>query len=379
MNRVTEKPYPGLYVHIPFCKTRCPYCSFYSTTDLAQIDPFLHALSLEAASYRGLFPMFDTLYIGGGTPSVLNENQFETLFHLLRDCFPLTPHAEITVEVNPADLSAPMFSLLRSCGVNRLNIGVQSFHDDTLAFLGRRHRAGEAKEAFSSAYGAGFRDLGLDLLYGVPGQTTAAWMEDLGEATKQPVNHLSCYELTIEGGTPLDGRFRKGGFNLPDEGLQLEFFLDTSQFLAAAGFIHYEVSNFAKGAAALARHNRKYWRHIPYLGLGPAAHSFDGKRRRHNHGSLDAYLADLNDGKKPVAEEERLTREQRRLEVLFLGFRTAEGIDVGAFDKRFETDLLAEKALILAGLKQEGLITIENGFIRPTLRGMAIADQLALI
>ncbi len=370
---------PGLYLHIPFCKTKCPYCNFYSVTDLNLKERFLSALNAEMPFYREAFPFFDTLYIGGGTPSVLNGKEFETLFRHIHDHFSLSPDAEITVEINPADHDTDMLSLLRNLGVNRLNIGIQSFDDTILTFLGRRHKAREAREALALACRSGFAHLGLDLIYGVPGQDMASWMADLQYVKNLPIDHLSCYQLSLEQDTPLGSRFQNGDFALPIEQMQLDFFKKTSAFLREAGFLHYEVSNFARGADAMARHNQKYWHHIPYLGLGPAAHSFNGRKRWWNHRNLEAYLDDLGKGISPVADEERLRPEQLRLETLFLGFRTAAGVDIDAFYRKFKRDLLKEKSVMLKHLQQEGLVVIENGYIRPTLNGMAVADQLALI
>ena len=371
--------HPGLYIHVPFCRTKCPYCNFYSTTDLDCVNAFLKALAGEMSLYRKPFPFFDTFYIGGGTPSVLDRTEFETLFHSLRNAFSFAPQAEVTVEVNPADYDADLFAFLRDLGVNRLNIGVQSFDDGILAFLGRRHNAREAREAMSWACRAGFEHIGLDLIYGVPGQSLESWLAGLRYAATLPVDHLSCYQLTLERGTPLGTGYQNGEFDLPDENTQLDFFLQTSESLSHFGYLHYEVSSFAKGPEAMARHNRKYWDHIPYLGLGPAAHSFDGKKRWWNRKSVALYLEDLNKGVTPVEEEEWLSSDQLRLETLFLGFRTRRGIDIARFDRNFGGNLLSDKAEILARYTQEGLIVIENGFIAPTLAGMAVADQLALI
>lgn len=379
MENTEENRRPGLYAHIPFCKTKCPYCNFYSITDLGLIDAYIQALAGEMRLYRQQFPCFDTLYIGGGTPSVLDKARFETLFRHFRDTFSFDADSEVTVEINPADYDPDMFSFLRQLGVNRLNLGVQSFDDRILTFLGRRHNAREAKNALDSACQAEFTHLGVDLIYGVPGQSMASWLADLEYATSFPIDHLSCYQLSLERDTPLGNRFQNDEFDLPDEKEQLDFFIKTSDFLTHSGYFHYEVSNFAKGPDARARHNRKYWDHTPYLGLGPAAHSFDGKRRWWNRRSLPLYLEDLGKGQPPFEEEEMLTSDQFRLETLFLRFRTAAGVDVTAFNRAFQTDLLSEKAVILAHLEQEGLIMIQNGFLRPTLRGMAVADQLALI
>lgn len=379
MENMGKNRNPGLYIHIPFCKTKCPYCNFYSTTDLGFIDAFLTALAGEMRLYGQQFPFFDTLYIGGGTPSVLDKKKFETLFRHLGDAFSFDGNSEVTVEVNPADYDLDMFSFLRQLGVNRLNIGVQSFDDRILTFLGRRHNAGEAKMALDAVCRVGFAHLGLDLIYGVPGQDMESWLADLRRATAFPVDHLSCYQLTLERDTPFGTRLQNDEFDLPDEKEQLDFFINTSDFLTHSGYLHYEVSNFAKGLDAMARHNRKYWDHTPYLGLGPAAHSFDGHKRWWNRRALDSYLANLGKGSSSVEEEERLRPDQLRLETLFLGFRTAVGIDIAAFNRNFGTDFLSEKAVIIDRLEQERLIVIQDGFIRPTLNGMAVADQLALI
>ncbi|MBN1548095.1 MAG: radical SAM family heme chaperone HemW [Syntrophaceae bacterium] len=379
MKTSLENRIPGLYIHIPFCKTKCPYCSFYSTTNLNRNDLFLKALADEMTFYRESFPYFDTLYIGGGTPSVMNRIEFEMLFPFIKRNFSLSPHAEITVEINPADHDAEMFSFLKDLGVNRLNIGVQSFDDKVLAFLGRRHNAKEARTAMDWACQAGFEHLGCDLIYGVPEQSIKSWMADLQYAAGLSVDHLSCYQLSLERDTPLGTRYQNSEFSLPDERLQLEYFKITSAYLCDSGFLHYEVSNFARGIDAMARHNRKYWNHTPYLGLGPSAHSFDGRKRWWNRRTLESYLDDLSKGIVPLEEEEILRDDQLRLETLFLGFRTAAGIDINAFKRNFGTDLMQEKAVILTHLQQEGVIVIENGFIRPTLAGMAVADQLALI
>jgi oxygen-independent coproporphyrinogen-3 oxidase len=379
MEASADSRIPGLYIHIPFCKSKCPYCSFYSTTDLNLIDCFLKGLATEMAFYGEAFPYFDTLYIGGGTPSVLKMIEIERLFRDIRRHFSFSPDAEITFEVNPADLDLEMFTFLKNLGVNRLNIGVQSFDDGVLAFLGRRHNGREAGEALRQACRVGFAHLGLDLIYGIPKQTMDAWQADLEFAVGLPIDHISCYQLTLERDTPLGNRFQHSEFNLPEEEYQWAFFMATSRYLSGSGFLHYEVSNFARGTNAMARHNRKYWRHVPYLGLGPAAHSFDGRKRWWNLRSLMIYLEDLDRGVLPVAESEMLWDEQLRLETLFLGFRTAEGVDVAAFNQNFGTDLLQEKSLILRQWQEDKLIVIEGSRIRPTLAGMAVADQLALI
>jgi oxygen-independent coproporphyrinogen-3 oxidase len=371
-------PLPGLYVHVPFCVSKCGYCGFYSSTDRSQVPAYLAALGREIDLYRGWAACFDTLYIGGGTPSVLPPGDLEGLIGNLQSAFGIAAGAEITVEANPADITPGLLAELRRARVNRINIGVQSFDDGTLAFLGRRHDRRRAVAAVAAARRAGMGNIGLDLIYGVPGQGVDAWLATLCEAAALNPDHLSCYQLTPEAGTPLADRCRRKEVFLPDESLQADFFLKTSEFLEEAGYIHYEISNFARPGAE-SRHNRKYWNHAPYLGLGPAAHSFRGRERRWNRPSLPAYLKDLAADRPPVEASELLTDEQLRLEALFLGLRTRRGIRPDEYQRRYHYDLLAKKGKIITSLVEKGLVEIRDGFLRPTRAGMAVADSLALI
>jgi oxygen-independent coproporphyrinogen-3 oxidase len=369
---------PGLYIHIPFCLRKCAYCGFYSITDRSLIPAFRSALRREMAFYRGWTVSFDTLYIGGGTPSILPEGALEGLIADIRTAFTIATDTEITVEANPADITESLLASLRRSGVNRLNIGIQSFNDGILAFLGRRHNQKQAEEAIAAARRAGIENIGIDLIYGVPGQSMDVWLATLRAAVALNPNHLSCYQLTLEEGTPLAESCNQGKVVLPEEAVQADFFCNTSKFLEENGYLHYEVSNFAHPGRE-SRHNRKYWNHVPYLGLGPAAHSFDGRRRRWNHRSVKTYLEDLAAGKPPVANSELLTDEQLRLEALFLGFRTLRGICLETFMIRYGRDLLADKRDMIERLSAEGLVEIRDGFLRPTRAGMAVADSLALI
>lgn len=373
---------PGLYIHIPFCVKKCAYCGFYSVADLTLIPDFLAALRREMNLNKDFNRDFDTVYIGGGTPSVLAAADLERLICDIRTTFAITPDAEITLEANPGDITAGLLAALRRAGVNRLNIGCQSFDDDTLAFLGRRHEARQAVETILMAREAGFENLGIDLIYaipGPPGDAFAVWLSTLQTTLSFHPEHLSCYQFTVEADTPLAELCRKGEVALPDLDLQARYFFRTAEILEEADYQHYEVSNFALGDRFHSRHNSKYWNHTPYLGLGPAAHSFDGRQRRWNHRSVAAYLKDLAAGKPPVADSEFLTDEQLRLEALFLGFRTRRGIHLEDFKRRHGQDLLAEKEEILRKLKKDGLLEIRNGFLIPTRAGMAVADSLALI
>ncbi len=370
---------PGLYIHIPFCLSKCHYCDFYSSTSISAVPDFLDALFKEMEMYRPRFHSFDTVHIGGGTPSLLSPQHLENILIKVRENFNLLSNTEITIETNPADLNRSFLESMRERGISRINIGVQSFDEKVLGFLGRRHSVKQAVSSVGDSRKAGFHDMGLDLIYGVPGQDIESWLDTLKQAVAFSPEHLSCYQLTLEAKTPLGIRAQAGEFPVPGEELQHEFFIKTSQFLEVAGYLHYEVSNFARGKEHTSRHNQKYWDHSPYLGLGPAAHSFQCNQRWWNHRSLDQYLAAINTGNLPVEETETLTVEQLRLEALYLGLRTRKGISLQDFQKEYHYDLLAEKEKILSKLEEEGFVSIQDGTLYPTQIGLAVADSLSLI
>jgi oxygen-independent coproporphyrinogen-3 oxidase len=370
---------PGLYIHIPFCLSKCPYCDFYSVSSISMLPAFLEVLFKEMELYRGMIGPCDTVYIGGGTPSILNPRQLEAILKRVRENFQLLPNPEITLETNPADLDQASLASIRALGINRLTIGCQSFDQAILAFLGRRHSANQAVNAIEAARSAGFTNIGLDLIYGIPGQGIDAWMDTLRRALSFAPEHLSCYQLTVEPGTLLGISYRQGAFSLPDEILQHEFFIKTAAMLEDAGYVHYEVSNFARDMTLASRHNQKYWDHTPYLGLGPGAHSFSANRRWWNYRSVDRYITALTSGRLPVEASEGLTREQLQLEALYLGLRTKKGIHLQDYAARYRYDLLTQKGDRLTTLQDEGLIAIEDGYLYPTRAGLAVADSLALI
>jgi len=370
---------PRLYIHIPFCRTKCGYCNFYSITSLSSIPDFLEALGREMEMVRGEFGLFDTVYIGGGTPSILSPHEIENLLGRIRRNFVLLPGVEITVEANPSDLDFSLLESLLSLGVNRLNIGIQSFDQKILDFLGRRHTSIEAVSAIETAREAGFENIGLDLIYGIPRQNIRSWLDTLSQALAFVPEHLSCYQLTIESKTPLGKRYEQGEVSLPGEELESHFFIKTAESLEQAGYIHYEVSNFAREITLVSKHNQKYWDHTSYLGLGPAAHSFSGYRRWWNHRSVERYITDINAGKRAIEDTETLTMEQFRLEALFLGLRTKRGVCLKEFVEQYGCDLAVEKRDVLGRLKEEGLVTINGDYLVPTRAGLAVADSLALI
>ncbi len=369
----------GLYIHIPFCHSKCAYCNFYSITSINLIPIFVAALIKEIKLSKGTFDSFDTIYIGGGTPSVLTCEQLAEIIAALNKFLKIDSNAEITLEVNPGDVYSEYFKSLRSLGINRLNIGVQSFDEKILIFLGRRHNANEARQAIQDARTAGFKNLGIDLIYGVYGQSINLWKKTLAEAISFKPQHLSCYQLTLEANTPLYKKYLEKNIKEPSDNRQRKYFFTTAEKLEKAGYIHYEVSNFARNDKFKSKHNIKYWQHVPYLGLGPAAHSFLENKRWWNVASVKNYLEKLSQGKMPVESEEFLTPDQLKLETLFLGLRTSEGIDLKLYKKRFGIDLLADKKNVIESLVNNQFVEVKNGHLRPTLAGMAVADSMALV
>lgn len=398
----------GLYVHIPFCLSKCGYCSFYSVSATDLLDQFVPAVILEMEFYKSTFPSFDTIYIGGGTPSLLSAKQINDLLTAARRHFrfdePENNHPprhaggypegheypgghecrypeyiEITMEVNPGDASLEYLQTLHNLGINRLNIGIQSFDDELLKFLGRRHTAKQAAAVINDARLAGFHNIGIDLIYGVHAQEINDWKQTLHKALSFSPEHLSCYQLSLEEKTPLYAKYQQNGLKMPAEKEALDFFVTTSQLLTDAGYRHYEVSNFARVDYLKSSHNTKYWRHNPYLGLGPAAHSFLDTNRWWNKASITAYLQNIAAGRKPLEKSESLSLEQLALESWFLGMRTKDGINLKQYKNRFGADLLMEKRQSIDQLIQNNLLELKNGCLSPTLAGMAVADSLALI
>ena len=369
----------GLYIHIPFCVKKCSYCGFYSSTSISLVPDFLQALFKEMEITAHKFGAFDTVYIGGGTPSLLRPQQLGEILKRVHSHFDLQSGAEITLEANPGDLDRPFLQELVALGFNRLNVGVQSFEDKVLQFLGRRHSSEEALSAVEHSRWAGFDNLGLDLIYGIPGQSMKSWLGSLARAVAFGPEHLSCYQLSVEKNSPLEKELARGKFSLPGEGEQYDFFMKTAEFLENSGYLHYEVSNFARGIKYFSRHNQKYWDHTPYLGLGPAAHSFLGNQRWWNYPSLQQYLAEIQQARSPIQATEILTPEQLRLEAIYLGLRTRKGIHLKDLLENYEYDLLAGKRGLLTRLQQEGFLAIEDDHVYPTRAGLVVADRLALM
>jgi oxygen-independent coproporphyrinogen-3 oxidase len=332
-------------------------------------------MRLVAAAHPAM--SFDTLYLGGGTPSVLGASSLEEIIGAARRLFAVGPEAEITVEVNPGTVDAGSLRRLRRAGVNRLNIGVQSFHDRTLAFLGRIHGAGEARSAVDWSRAAGFDNIGIDLIYGVPGQTPGVWGSDLDTALQLDLAHLACYGLTLEPGTALAAALRRKEFAAADDAMIAALYRQTVETLADAGFEHYEISNFARSRERRSRHNCKYWSFTPYLGLGPSAHSFIAPRRCWNHADVAVYIAELQKGRRPVANGETLSRGQLMTEALYLGLRLTAGIDMTAFGDRFGVGFMDTFGEAAARFEQQGLVKTGAGRCRLTPCGRLFLDAVA--
>lgn len=363
---------PGLYVHVPFCRSKCLYCDFYSVASPAAVPEWLGAVQAEARLYEGRFRAFDSLFLGGGTPSLLEARDLAALFETLRTHFTLAPDSEITVEANPDSLTGEKLDALRDLGVNRLSLGVQSLDDRDLGYLGRAHDARQALDAMERIRSSGFEALSVDLMFGLETQTLRSFRATVDRVLEFKPEHLSCYQLTIAEGTPFWKRREAGRIHPVGEKMQRAFFTWTSRYLEKQGYTHYEVSNFARGPENRCRHNLKYWRHVPYLGLGPSAHSFDGGSRWWNVASVRKYCGLLAEGKSPVEESETLTEEQFQLEALDLGFRTRDGVALEAIRN------CADREKTLAALQESGLVTVAEGRVRPTLKGFLVADSLPL-
>ena len=318
----------GLYLHVPFCASKCRYCDFYSYPPTAgEMDAYVDALCRCMAGWAAdaAGETADTVYLGGGTPSLLGAERLMKIIGKARTCFSLSPDAEITVECNPDSMTDALLDGLRQAGVNRLSIGVQSAHDDELAMLGRRHSFAQAADAIARARACGFDNLSLDLMYGLPGQTAARFLESVDALLEFYPEHLSCYGLKLEPGTPM-GRENP---TLPDDDAQADLYLMLCARLRQAGYEHYEISNWARPGRR-SRHNSKYWDLTPYLGLGPGAHSLWRGARFAYPRDTDRFLA----GGAPEPEEET-PDFPAWAEYLMLALRTADGVHGAAFSERF--------------------------------------------
>ena len=368
----------GLYLHIPFCSAVCPYCDFAVLVGgPSRRRRFVETLLDEIGLHAIPFAPIDTIYLGGGTPSLLEPEDLERILDAVRRTFRPLPGTRVYLEANPEDVEPASLAAWRRLGVGFLSLGVQSFDDHELRFLGRRHDARASRRAVELALAAGFDTVAIDLIYSLPDQGADAWRRNLELATSLAPDHLSCYELEIHHRTPFGKRHRRGELaELPDA-RQAELFELTHRFLADAGYPGYEVSNFARSAEHQSRHNRKYWHHVPYLGLGPSAHSFDGRRRWWNQRLLPPWQRAVRAGERPVAGGESLAPADLALETVMLGLRTTAGIDLRRFEETFGFDLAEHNRAHVQRAVAEGLLGHDDRRLRPTLDGLLRADGLA--
>lgn len=367
----------GLYIHIPFCVRKCPYCDFYSTTDRTLIPAFVNALAAEMAMRPAPEQVFDSVYIGGGTPSMLRERDISRILETAHRAFAIEKGAEITIEANPGTISGNWLKGCRSAGINRINLGVQSFNDANLAFLGRIHTAGEAESALRTAEAAGFENIGLDLIYALPGQTPENWRADIAAALEYTPAHLSCYMLTFESGTAMDADRIAGCFTVAPESRQASFFLQAREQLLRHGYDHYEISNYAHSSHGRSRHNSKYWNNAPYVGLGPAAHAYAEPVRSWNVRSTRDYIRMISAGILPIGETEILDLEQQMIEAVYLGLRQADGIDYGIFHRRFGIDFLEMFSGVVGRFANSGDLVADGRGCRLAAKGMLLHEAIA--
>jgi len=354
----------GLYIHIPFCVSKCHYCDFLSVTfDSAVAKKYVEALKHEIRLRGGR--RVSSLYLGGGTPTVLPLYEIEEILKTVRDYFEFSRNAELTIEANPGTLDSGKARDLASMGINRLSIGVQSLDDEELRLLGRCHTAEEAMNAIESP---GIDNFSVDLIYGIPGQDMQSWRRTVERAIGAGPAHISSYELTAESGTPFFESLTSGKLEAPPESLVVEMFEHGVDAFAKAGLAHYEISNFARPGLE-CRHNINYWKRGEYTGLGAGAHSFEGGVRSRNTGYVFKYIESLTNGVLPVEDSAEVTPDDEIKEIIFLGLRMTQGINVEKM--RFIADASEE-------LIADGLLVIEEGRLKLTRRGLLLANAVAV-
>ncbi|MCC5946355.1 MAG: radical SAM family heme chaperone HemW [Bernardetiaceae bacterium] len=369
----------GIYIHIPFCKQACHYCDFHFSTNLRNRDALIAALITEISLQKNFFPdkkSLHTLYFGGGTPSLLTAAEIAQITNEVAKHFSFVAKPEITLEANPDDLNDKKISELKSLGINRLSIGIQSFHEPHLKTMNRAHNAKEAENCLKIAQKYGFDNISIDLIYGIPAENHKIWKQDLEKAIAFGTQHLSAYCLTVEPHTALAYYTKKGTFKPADDefaAAQFEWLCERSSEL---GFEQYEISNFAKNNA-YSRHNSMYWQDKPYLGIGPSAHSYNGKQRLFNPANNRTYIVGLSQKQLVQKIDERQTIDQIN-EYMLTSIRTIWGCDLKHIKNKFKVDIAYLQAEIINNLKQKNWIFIENCVIFLTKEGKLFADEVSI-
>ena len=379
-----ETPFPqamGIYVHIPFCTQRCIYCDFYFVTSNRGRSRYVEALCTEitlAAQEYGKAPVA-TIYFGGGTPSRLPAASIAQVMRAIINVFDTSAVTEVTLEMNPEDVSAEYLNDLKQCGINRLSVGIQSFQATDLKFLNRAHGVGEAVQAIDQINEAGFESWTMDLIFGLPDQSLVQWENNLTRALDAGAPHISTYNLTIEPRTPLFKQVERGLVKPAEDETVARAYQMAIETLEGSGYSHYEISSFARPSHR-AKHNQAYWTHNSYLGFGPSAHSFwwdeSGARRWKNVANLNSYSQRVLADQSPVEFSEALTRRQLIAERIMLGLRTADGVSLATLNEIYDMDLLASKRTEIYNLQDAGLIECDGPSVRLTVRGRHVCDRV---
>ena len=366
----------GVYFHIPFCQRRCIYCDFYSTTQSARKAEYVEALCAELHLRRGYLKgeRIDTIYFGGGTPSQLGFREFRRVFDALHRDYEVSPLAEITLEANPDDLSPAYIARLRELPFNRLSMGIQTFDEELLKKLHRRHTARQAVEAFGECRRAGFDNISIDLMYGLPGENREGWKADLEQVLALRPEHVSAYHLIYEEGTPLWQMREEHRVTEADEDLSVSLFAMLIRAMKAAGYQHYEISNFCL-PGLYSRHNSSYWVGTPYLGCGASAHSYDGRSRQWNMASLEKYIESINKGNLP-AEREELDLYTRYNDRVVTGLRTMWGLSLTQVEADFGRTLLDYCLKMARPHLGAGTLERKDNVLRITEKGVFVSDGI---
>ena len=371
----------GLYIHIPFCRSRCSYCDFATGLYQSELsERYVRALVDEIVRSRNAGAHVDTVYFGGGTPSLLTPVQLDLILSALHRQFQIDSGSEITVEMNPGTVTSDQLRAFRALGVNRASFGAQTFDDAELAKLGRSHSTADTLKTFHELRAAGFDNVSFDLIAGLPGQTLAGWQRNIEQSLTLEPEHLSFYLLEVHSGTPLADHIRRGLQPVPDEDLAAVMYEWMIERAAAAGYEHYEISNLCKPGFS-SRHNTKYWTGAPYYGFGCSAHSFASDpfgdaRRWSNERDVLRYVEAIEQGTSPIVEEQELTAADLRAEALFLGMRMMRGVDVREYNELFGVDLRAEHASDLDRFREAGLVEFDGDLIRLTRNGALMSNEV---
>lgn len=367
----------GIYLHIPFCKQACYYCNFHFSTSLAQKDAMVQAILREIQLQQNYLDglAVSSIYFGGGTPSILPEEDLQALLQALHQHFNITPDAEITLEANPDDLTAAKLAALKAAGINRLSIGVQSFHEEDLQWMNRAHNSQQATQCITLAQAAGFENITIDLIYGGPTLSDEGWAANVQQAIALKVPHLSCYALTVEAGTALDHFIKKKKMAAVDTDKAARHFEQLMQWMQAAGYEHYEISNFALPGWH-SRHNSSYWQGKSYLGIGPSAHSFNGTSRQWNIANNTAYIKAIQQGHL-LFEKEILTPAMALNEYIMTSLRTAAGCNLQWVAEKFGIPLRQQLEKASQQFLQNGWMLRDQDTLRLTPQGKLFADGIA--